>query len=269
MARTMQVHSTAQIESSAEIGEDVEIGPDVYIGPNTVIGDNCQIGKGAYIEEHTRMGENNVLYPYVVLGTGPQDLKYHGEETHLVIGESNVFREFVTINRGTANARGVTRIGDRNFLMIHSHIGHDCIVEDETILVNNVQIGGHCHIEDGAKLMGSTAVNPFVTVGKMSYTGGMTRVVRDVPPYMIMEGNPAKVRGVNEVGLRRAGYDQEKIDKLAETYKSIYRTKELNRNKIFDRIEEDEDTTEEVRYLVRFLRRSLQGRHGRYRESLR
>jgi len=265
----MQIHATADVDSSASLGEDVEIGARAYVGPGAVIGDHCSIGRGSYIAENTQLGENNILYPYVVLGTPPQDMKYHGEETRLVVGDSNVFREFLTINRGTANGEGETRIGDRNFFMISSHVGHDCIVEDETIMVNNVQLGGHCHVEEGAKLMGAAAVNPFVTVGKMAYVGGMTRVVRDVPPFMIMEGNPAKVRGVNEIGLRRAGYEQDKIDRLAEVYKKIYRTRELNRSKIFERIESRDETIEEVRYLVQFLQRSLEGKHGRYRESLR
>jgi len=265
----MQIHATAEVDSSATIGEEVEIGARVYVGPGARIGDKCSIGRGSYIAENTHLGENNILYPYVILGTPPQDMKYHGEKTHLLIGDSNVFREFSTINRGTSNGEGETRVGDRNFFMTSSHVGHDCIVEDETIMVNNVQIGGHCHVEDGAKLMGAAAVNPFVTVGKMSYVGGMTRVVRDVPPFMILEGNPAKVRGVNEIGLRRAGYDEEKIDRLSNVYKKIYRTQELNRRKIFDRIESKDETIEEVRYLVQFLQRSLEGRHGRYRESLR
>lgn len=265
----MQIHATAEVDSSASLGEDVEIGARAYVGPGATIGDKCSIGRGSYIAENTHLGENNKLYPYVILGTPPQDMKYHGEKTRLVVGDSNVFREYVTINRGTSNGEEETRVGDRNFFMISSHVGHDCIVEDETIMVNNVQLGGHCYVETGAKLMGAAAVNPFVTVGKMAYVGGMTRVVRDVPPFMIMEGNPAKVRGVNEIGLRRAGYEQDKIDRLAEVYKKIYRTRELNRSKIFERIESKDETIEEVRYLVQFLQRSLEGRHGRYRESLR
>lgn len=264
----MKIHSSATVEPAAELGEGIEIGPDAYIGPHVQIGDDCSIGKGALITGYTRLGSGNVIYPYAVLGTSPQDLKYHGHKTELHIGEDNVFREFVTVNVGTPTGTGVTRIGNRNYLMITSHVGHDCVLEDETILTNGVLIGGHCYVEKGAKLMGAAAVNPFVTVGKMAYVGGLTRIVQDVPPYMIVEGNPAKVRGVNEIGLRRAGYSSHTIQKLSDAYKTIYRAKELTRSKIFDSIEAEEDS-DEVLYLVKFLRRSLRGKHGRFRESLR
>ncbi len=251
------------------MGENVEVEPNAYIGPHVTIGDNCKVGKSAVVTGYTRMGSGNVLYPFAVLGTSPQDMKYHGHKTELHIGEDNVFREFVTVNVGTPTGSGVTKIGNRNYLMITSHVAHDCVVEDETIMTNGVLLGGHCRVESGAKLMGAAAVNPFVTVGKMAYVGGLTRIVQDVPPYMIVEGNPAKVRGVNEIGLRRAGYGDEVIEKLSDAYKCIYRAKELTRSKIFDSIEDDDEATEEVLYLVSFLRRSLKGKHGRFRESLR
>jgi UDP-N-acetylglucosamine acyltransferase len=263
------IHPTAEIAPEAEIGDGVEIDAFVSIGPDVTVGDNCSIGEGAVIKGVTTLGSDNILYPHAVLGTGPQDLKYHGEPTRLEVGNENVFREFVTINTGTPTGTGVTRIGDRNLFMINSHVGHDCVVEDETVLVNGVLVGGHSRIEMGAKLMGAAAVNPFVTVGRQAYVGGLTRIVQDAPPFMIVEGNPAKVRGVNEIGLQRAGYSQESIDKLWETYKSVYRTKELNRSRIFEELESDPDQSEEVLYLVRFLRRAVRGKHGRFRESLR
>jgi len=265
----MSIDPTAQIAPSAELGENVEVGPNAFIGPQVVIGNNCCIGKGAIVTGRTRLGSGNILYPYAVLGTPPQDLKHHGEDTGLEIGNDNVFREFVTVNTGTVTGSGKTQIGNRNYLMIGSHVGHDCVLEDETILVNAVLLGGHCRVERGAQLTGGVAVNPFVTIGRLAYVGGLSRIVQDVPPYMIVEGNPAKVRAVNEIGLERAGYSQESIKRLWATYKRIYRTRKLNRSKIFDQIEASEDPGEEVLYLVGFLRRSLQGRHGRFRESLR
>ena len=265
----MSVHPTAHVDPSAELGRDVEVAPYASIGAGVMIGDRCRIGQGTVITGCARLGSHNVIYPYVILGTPPQDLKYHGEQTQLVIGDDNVFREFVTINTGTVTGEGATEIGNRNYFMIASHIGHDCVVQDDTILVNCVLVGGHCVLESGAKLMGAAAVNPFVSVGKQAYVGGLSRIVRDVPPFMIVEGNPARVRGVNEIGLSRAGYSQECIDELAEAYKTIYRTRELNRVRIFDEIESRDDACEEVGYLVRFLRLSLEGRHGRYREGQR
>lgn len=265
----MKIHPAACVESGAELGENVEVGPGAYIGPDVRVGDGCIIGHGAHIEGHTTLGKNNRLYPHVVLGTPPQDLKYHGEPTRLEIGEDNVFREHCTVNIGTPTGCGVTRLGDRNFMMIGAHVGHDCTVEDEVILVNGVLLGGHCKVETGAKLMGGAAANPFVTVGRMAFVGGLSRLIRDVPPYMITEGNPARVRRVNEVGLQRAGYDEETIGSLDEAYRRLYHTKSLNGTKVFDEIENQEDSSEQVLYLVEFLRRSLDGKHGRYRESLR
>ncbi len=265
----MKIHPSAHVDGAARIGANVEIGPNAYVGPAVTIGDDCIIGHGSHIEGRTTLGTNNILSPHVVLGSAPQDLKYHGEKTELVIGNDNVFREFCTVNTGTVTGQGVTRIGSRNYLMICSHVGHDCDLEDDIILVNGVLIGGHCRVETGAKLMGGAAVNPFVTIGKLSYIGGLTRITQDVPPFMIVEGNPSRVRGVNEIGLQRAGYVQEVIDELSRAYKAIYRTRELNRVPIYDAIERDGRKSPESVYLVQFLRRSLNGTHGRYRQSLR
>jgi len=265
----MKIHPTACVDPNVELGEGVEIGPYVQIGPGVTIGENCVIGHGCHVEGKTHIGKNNILYPYVMLGTAPQDMKYHGEPTELIIGDDNVFREFVSVNVGTATGSGLTRIGNRNYFMMCSHVGHDCEIEDDVVLVNSVLLGGHCRLESGAKLMGGAALNPFVTVGKLAYVGGLSRIVHDVPPFMIVEGNPAKVRRVNEVGLLRAGYSREAIDRLHEAYKRIYRTNTLNRLKDFREIEESPDSTEEMLYLVRFLQRSLLGKSGRYRESLR
>jgi UDP-N-acetylglucosamine acyltransferase len=265
----MQIHPTATVETDAEIGRNIQIGPQAYIGPDVVIGDDCIIGHGCHVAGNTTLGRNNHLGPHVVLGTAPQDLKYHGQKTELIVGDDNVFREFVTVHIGTVTGHSVTRIGNRNYFMICSHIGHDCIVEHDTILVNNVLLGGHCHIETGAKLMGGSAVNPFVTVGKQAFVGGLTRVIHDVPPFMIVEGNPARVRAVNEIGLARAGYDRTTIDALWTAYKAIFRTKVLNRARIFEQIEDSGDVTPEVIYLIESLRRTSHGAHGRYQEGLR
>jgi UDP-N-acetylglucosamine acyltransferase len=265
----MKIHPSAVVESGARIGSGVEIGPTAYIGPEVTIGDDCTIGHCCHLEGRVTLGANNILGPHVVVGTPPQDLKHHGNSTEVVIGEDNVLREFVTINKGSSTGTGVTRIGSRNYLMIFSHVGHDCVLEDETILVNGVLLGGHCHLESGAKLMGAAALNPFVTVGTQAYVGGLSRIVHDVPPYMIVEGNPARVRGVNEVGLQRAGYGRDVIDELWEAYKAIYRKRELNRSPIYEMLESRPGVHAETVNLVEFLRRSQKGVHGRYRESLR
>jgi UDP-N-acetylglucosamine acyltransferase len=265
----MKIHPTAVIEAKARLGANIEVGPHAYVGPEVTVGDDCTIGHGCHIEGRVTMGRNNMLAPYVSLGTAPQDLKYHGQPTELSIGDDNVFREYVTVNIGTPTGSGVTRIGSRNYFMICSHVAHDCIVEDDAILVNSVLLGGHCHVETGAKLMGNTAVNPFVTVGKLAYVGGLTRVIQDAPPFMILEGNPSRVRGVNEVGLSRAGYERDVIEELWEVYKAIYRTRKLNRTRVYGDVQANSASSPEALYLVEFLRRTQQGVHGRYLESLR
>jgi len=265
----MRIHPTAIVESGARLGSSVEIGAHAFVGPDVVIGDDCVIGHGCHIEGCVRIGRNNMLSPYVVLGTPPQDLKWHGQKTELIVGDDNVFREFVTVNIGTPTGTGCTRIGSRNFLMMFAHVAHDCVIEDEAIITNGVLLGGHCCVETGANMAGGAAVHPFVTIGKRSYVGGLSRIVRDVPPFLTVEGNPARVRRVNEVGLQRAHYDQEVIDELKDAYKAIYRTRELNRSRTYDEIEKRPDVRPETLYLVQFLRRSQQGVLGRYREVLR
>ncbi|NLW49394.1 MAG: acyl-ACP--UDP-N-acetylglucosamine O-acyltransferase [Candidatus Brocadiaceae bacterium] len=265
----MKIHPSAVVESGARIGSGVEIGPHAYVGPHVAIGNDCTIGHGCHLSGRVTMGCNNILGPHVVVGTPPQDLKHHGNSTEILIGDDNVIREFATINTGSSTGSGVTRIGHRNYLMIFSHVGHDCVVEDETILVNGVLLGGHCHVESGAKLMGGAALNPFVTVGTQAYVGGLSRIVHDVPPYMIVEGNPARVRGVNEVGLQRSGYDRQVIEELWGAYKAIYRTRELNRSPIYEMLQARPGVHAETVNLVEFLRRSQKGVHGRYLESLR
>ncbi len=265
----MNIHPTAILDPDAEPGENLEMEQFAYIGPGVKMGRNCKVGHGCYIAGRTEIGDNNIFYPHCVVGTAAQDLKYHGEDTPLFIGDDNVFREHVTINRGTPTGLGHTSIGSRNVFMIASHIGHDCVVEDDVILVNSVLIGGHCRLESGCKLMGGTAINPFVTVGKLAFVGGLSRIIQDVPPFMIVEGNPSKVRRINEVGLLRAGYGQEDVKKLDEAYRRIYRTKKLNRKEIFEELNSNMAVSQETLYLVNFLKRSLRGRHGRYLESKR
>jgi UDP-N-acetylglucosamine acyltransferase len=265
----MRIDPTATVENGASIGTNVQVGPHAYIGDEVTIGDDCIIGHGCHIEGRVTMGRNNLLAPYVVLGTPPQDLKWHGQKTELIIGEDNVFREFVTVNIGTPTGTGATRIGNGSFLMMFSHVAHDCVLEDEVILTNAVLLGGHCCVEKGANIAGSAAIHPFVTIGKRSYVGGLSRIVRDVPPFMTVEGNPARPRRINEIGLQRAGYDQSVIEELKRAFKAIFRTKLLNRSRIYESIEQRPDVTPETLYLLEFLRRSSKGVLGRYRECLR
>ena len=264
----MAISKLAVIHPKAELGQDVEIGPFCYIGPDVVLGAGSVLHQGVTVVGHTRLGQRNVAYPNVCIGTPPQDLSYRGEPTQVLIGDENVFRECVSVHRGTAKDAGVTRIGNRCYLMACSHVGHDCNLEDNVIFGNNVLIGGHVHVHSGVNMNGGAAIHPFTTVGRLAYIGGLTRVVQDVPPFMIVEGHPSRVRNINSVGMRRAGIAEEVIEAMAKAYRRIYR-RGRPRAEVLDEMEKEDGWPEEVRYLCAALRSSASGKHGRYRESLR
>jgi UDP-N-acetylglucosamine acyltransferase len=265
----LKIHPTAQIHPKAELGKDVEIGAYSFIDKGVKIGNNTIVKNNVTITGNTTLGEGNKIFPGACVGTEPQDLKYHGEETRLIIGNRNVIRECVSINCGTGAGGGITLIGDENFFMACSHVAHDCIIEDNVVLANGVLLGGHVKIESNAKLMGLVGVQPFTTIGQYSYVGGLTRIVQDVPPFMIVEGNPARVRHVNVVGLERAGFSPQRIEALKEAFHHLFRPEELNQNKALEELSGQNGLTPEVSVLVNFLREISRGKSGRYREILR
>jgi UDP-N-acetylglucosamine acyltransferase len=265
----MKIHKSAIVHPDAILGKDVEIGPFSVIGEDVTIGDGTVIKNHVTVIGNTTIGKNNVIYPNAVLGAEPQDLKYRGERTSLILGDNNVIREGVTINIGTAGGGDKTVIGDNNFFMAYAHIAHDCIIEDNVLLANGVLLGGHVVIEKGAKLMGLVGIQPFVTIGRYAYVGGHTRIVQDVPPYVIIEGHPARIRQVNVIGLEREGFSKEQIDEIKEAFRMLFRSRELNKGKILEEMEKKKDISPEVKYLVTFLRNIDKGKYGRYRESFR
>lgn len=265
----MNIHATAIIHPKAEVGTGVEIGPFSVIDKNVRIDSGNIIKNNVTITGNTTISRNNVIFPNAVIGAEPQDLKYYGEQTKLIIGSNNVIREGVTINTGTKTGGGETLIGNNNFFMSCSHIAHDCIIEDNVLLANGVLLGGHIKIEKHAKLMGHAGIQPFVTIGQHSYVGGLTRIVQDVPPYMIVEGNPAKVRKVNVIGLERSDFSQDSINAIKEAFKQLFRSEILNRSQILVELERQEGLMPEVKVLIDFFRNVDKGKLGRYRESLR
>ncbi|MFN3531017.1 MAG: acyl-ACP--UDP-N-acetylglucosamine O-acyltransferase [Candidatus Brocadia sp.] len=265
----MKIHKSAIVHPNAVLGKEVEIGPFSVIGADVTIGDGTVIKNHVTVIGNTTIGRNNVIYPNAVLGAEPQDLKYRGERTSLVLGDHNVVREGVTINIGTAGGGEKTVIGDNNFFMACAHIAHDCIIEDNVLLANGVLLGGHVVVERGAKLMGLVGIQPFVTIGRYAYVGGHTRIVQDVPPYVIIEGHPAKIRQVNIIGLEREGFSKEQIDEIKEAFRMLFRSSELNKSKALEELERKEGISPEVRYLLTFLRNIDKGKFGRYRESFR
>jgi UDP-N-acetylglucosamine acyltransferase len=254
----MNVHPTAIIDSEAEIGVDVTIGPYCVIGPAVVLGEGCWLQNHVTLCGPTKIGARNRFYAYCSIGQQSQDLKYAGEPTYLKIGSENVFREFVTVSRATGKGN-VTRIGNHGNFLAYSHIAHDCDVGDRVIFSNNGTLGGHVVVEEYAVLGGLTAVHQFCRIGKHAITGGCTKIVQDVPPFMIVDGNPAEVRGVNLVGLERRGFNHDTIRALKEAYRILYRAKlntkqaleELGRNGLAE--------TSEVNDLMKFIETSQRG----------
>ena len=222
-----QIHPTAVVDAKAELGPGVIIGPGAVVGPDVVIGANTRIGPNAVLDGRLRLGSDNRVFPGACLGLEPQDLKYRGAPTEVVIGDGNTIRECVTINRATEEGER-TVVGDRNLLMAYCHLGHNCELGSGIVMSNAIQVAGHVIIEDRAVIGGCLGIHQFVHIGSMAMVGGMTRVERDVPPYCLVEGHPARVRGLNRVGLRRSGLaDREEgreLKQLQEIWALIYRS---------------------------------------------
>ena len=211
-----KIHPTAFIDKQAELDEDVVVSAFAYIGPKVYIEKGTIIKPHAYIEENTKIGKNNIIGPYAVIGTPPQHLEYKGEETWVEIGDGNIIREFATIHRGTAKDQGLTRIGNNCMLMSYVHIAHDCFVEDNVIMANGATLGGHVRVGKRVVMGGFSAVHQFCRIGAYAFIGAMSGVDKDVPPFVKVFGIPAKIQGLNLVGLRRAGFTKEDIRKLSQ-----------------------------------------------------
>jgi UDP-N-acetylglucosamine acyltransferase len=253
----MNVHSTAIIDPKAEIGAEVTIGPYCVIGPAVVLGDGCWLQNHVTLCGPAKIGARNRFHAYCSIGQQSQDLKYAGEPTYLEIGDENVFREFVTVNRATG-VGNVTRVGSNGNFLAYSHIAHDCDVGDRVIFSNNGTLGGHVVVQEYAVLGGLTAVHQFCRIGKHAITGGCTKVVQDVPPFMIVDGNPAEVRGINLVGLERRGFNGDTIRALKEAYRILYRAK-LNTKQALEELARSLAETPEVNELMQFIELSQRG----------
>ncbi len=263
-----QIHPSSFVAPGAELDSSVVVGPFCYVGPKVRIGAGTILGPHVTVQGKTTIGESNRFMGSAAIGGLPQDLKYAGEESGLSIGDHNVIREFVTINIGTAAGSWITSIGDQNLLMACSHVAHDCVIEDEVIVGNNALLAGHVRIESQVIVSGGTAVNHFVTVGCNAMVGGMARVVKDVPPYMVLEGSPARVRGVNTVGLRRRGMSDEAVSQLRDAYRRLF-AEDTPATLAIQEMEARGGWCPEVSRLISFLRDMERGYQGRYRESLR
>ena len=224
------IHKNSLVDSSAVLGENVQIGPFSIIGKNVKLGNNVNIMNNVVIDGITEIEHNVTIFPYASIGLIPQDLKFNGEETKLEIGDNNKIREYVTINPGTKGGGGITKIGNGCLFMVSSHIAHDCLVEDNVILANNVPLGGHAHIEQNVIIGGNSAVQQFTRVGKFAMIGGMCGVVRDIIPYAMVHGNRSVLQGLNLIGLRRKNIPNKEILVLSEAYKEIFKNENLTEN---------------------------------------
>jgi UDP-N-acetylglucosamine acyltransferase len=218
------IDARAVVSPQARLAPDVTVGPFSVIGADVELGPRTVIGPHAVIHGPTTMGADNRVFQFASLGDAPQDKKYGGEPTRLEIGDRNVFRESCTVNRGTTHDQGVTRIGDDNLFMAYSHVAHDCQIGNSTVFANCASLAGHVEIGDWAILGGLTAVHQFARIGAHAFLGGGSIVSRDVPPYVMVAGNPAVPHGVNSEGLRRRGFTDEQIQNVREAYRILYRS---------------------------------------------
>lgn len=251
------IHPTALIDSTATLGTDVEIGAYVIIGPRVIIGDGTRVRPRATIAQDTVIGRGCEVGVGAVLGTEPQDRKYRGEVTRLLVGDGTVIREYATLHRGT-EASGCTSVGRRCYLMAYSHVGHDCILEDDVVLANAVQLGGHVHVEASAAIGGASAVHQFVRIGTYAFIGGGSRVVQDVPPYTRAAGNPLKLYGINSLGLARAGFDPQRRFCLKRAWRLLFNSR-LALSEAMEQVRGEYGQVPEVRRLLEFIVQSRRG----------
>jgi UDP-N-acetylglucosamine acyltransferase len=253
------IHSTALISPLASLGKNVQVGPFCVIGPGVVLGDDCVLHSHVVLEGISKFGRSNEFFPFAAIGGKTQDLKYQGEPTSLEVGDFNVFRENCTVHRGT-HASLPTRIGSHNLLLCYAHVAHDCQIGNHVILSNSVGLAGHCIVEDHAIISGMAAIHQFSQIGRHSIIGGCSKVVQDVPPFMIVDGNPGVTRGINLVGLQRRGFTEDEIKQLKVAYKKLFLKKDTNlASSLIELKATAAATTPHVSQLIDFIEKSLRG----------
>ena len=249
------IHSTAIIDPSAELADDVRV------GPYCVIGSGVEIDTGTLLESHvvvkgpTRIGKNNRIFQFASVGEDTQDMKYKGEVTRLEIGDHNTIREFCTLHRGTVQDKALTKVGNHNLFMAYSHVAHDCIVGNHVIMANAASIAGHVLVEDHAILGGFTLVHQFCKIGKHSFSAMGSVISRDIPPYVLVGGQPTKPHGINAVGLERQGFSQEAIRQIKKAYKIVFKSG-LKLEDAIGALEEMAEETAEIHCLADFLKQT-------------
>ena len=254
----MSVHSTAIVAPGAKLHATAEVGPYAVIGPQVEIGAGTTVGPHAVIDGRTRLGERNKVFQFASVGAPPQDLKYAGEDSALEIGNENLIREFTTLHKGTKGGGGVTRIGDRNLFMAYAHVAHDCQVGNGCVLANAATLGGHVEIGDNVILGGLAAVHQFTRIGQHAFVAGGAMVVMDVPPFCIAQGDRAELAGVNTIGLARHGFSEDRIARVKEAYRILFRSK-LPLEEAVERLRTELGDQSEIQVLLAFVTTSQRG----------
>ena len=257
-----RIHPTALVDPAAQVDDSVAIGAYSIVGPHVRIGAHTEVGPHCVIDGYTTIGQNNRIFQFASIGAAPQDKKYAGEPTRLEIGDGNTIREFVTINTGTVQDRGLTRLGDDNWIMAYVHIAHDCQLGSHIILANAVQLAGHVHLDDWVFLGGLTGVHQFVRVGAHAMTAFQARLAQDLPPFVTAAGNPAQAQGINAEGLRRRGYSAERIALVKKMHRLLYRqglTLEAARQDIDALLGDAAGAEADIALMQRFLAAATRG----------
>lgn len=253
----MAIHPTAVVHPKAQLGNECEVGPFCVIGGNVTLGDRCRLHSHVVIDGHTTLGAANEIFPFASIGLKTQDLKWKGGITRTIIGSENTFREYVTIHSATGDGE-ITRVGDRNHILAYCHIAHNVTVGNQVIMSNVATLAGHVTVEDHAVVGGLAAVHQFCRIGKMAIIGGCSKVVQDVPPFMLADGNPAETRTINKVGLDRNGVSEDTQSLLKQAYKIIFR-EGLTVSNALAKIESELPRQPEIVYLTQFCRASERG----------
>lgn len=253
----VECHPTAVVHPGARLAEGVRVGPYAIIGENVTLGRDTVVEAQAVVEGHTTLGERCRIFPFASIGLEPQDLKFRGESSTLEIGDENIFREFVTIHRGTAAGTGRTVIGTGNLFMAYVHVAHDCVVGNRTIFANGASLAGHVLVEDHATIGAFSGIHQFCRVGTYAFIGAYTVVPKDVLPFSLTVGNRARLYGVNTVGLRRRGFDRERVRALRQAFRVLHQRK-LNVSQALAHLESD-SPNQDVRQLIDFIRSSKRG----------
>ncbi len=254
----IEIHKTAIVHPQAKLAEGVEIGAYTTVGEHVVLGENVKVGSHCVLTGRTTIGRNTEIFTGVVIGSDPQDRKYNpAEKVYLEIGQENIFREYVTVNPGTAEG-GKTVIGNQNLFMAYAHVAHDCVVGNSCVMANVATLAGHVTLEDGAVVGGLAAVHQFVRLGKMSIVGGCSKVVQDIPPYSLCDGHPARVYGLNLVGLKRAKWSTKTIQLLRTAFKILFHSGLLKPHAIA-KVQKELPKLPEIEYLLHFIQTSKRG----------